>query len=271
LGLGLEVADLIAAGNIGLIKAVDHFVPNRTAKFSTYASWWIKREIRDGLTKAGSTVRIPAHLYQKARDLQETECELARELDRDPTEQEISERSGLTEKQIEHRRRSMRTRNSVSLDAPISDGPPPHNATSLSDTLADPTTVSTSDVMINGELHQLIHAILGDERAVESLPVSLRSSIAAYRSRFLVQELDVIKKRFGLGSIGATSQTLGEIAIEYQVTGERIRQLQVQALAKFKKVIERIDQQRNPTLEALGVANATLEVVRESRTKRLKG
>jgi RNA polymerase primary sigma factor len=251
---GLELPDLIGFGNLGLMKAVDRFDPTRGAKFSTYASWWIKQAIRRGLTNDAATVRVPANAQQKARDLIKVERELTEELDREPTMQELSKRTGLTAEQIQHIRESRASRLTVSLDTPLSGSDSAHNSALLSDTFADPNITPTSEVMIQDERHHVVRAIVGDRDSIESLPESWRPLIEFHRSKFTAQEFDILKNRFGLGSAGGITQTLEELGSKYALTRERIRQLEARALKKFKVALEHIDRERDPALEEIVTA-----------------
>lgn len=260
---GLALPDLIGFGNLGLIKAVDRFDPTRGAKFSTYASWWIKQAIRRGLTNDAATVRVPAHAQQKARDLIKVARELTEELDREPTMQELSKRTGLTAKQIQHIRESRASRLTVSLDTPLSGGGSERNSTLLADTFADPNITPTSEVMIQEERHHVVRALVGDTNSLEGLPESWRPLIAFHRSQFTARELYILKSRFGLGSASGRTQTLGQIGSKYGLTRERIRQLEARALNKVEAALKHIDKQRDPALEEI-VTAAKREAVAQS-------
>lgn len=260
---GLELADLIALGNSGLIKAVERFDPTQGAKFSTYSSWWIKQAIRRGLTHEAATIRVPAHAQQKARELIKAERQLTTELDREPTLQELSKRVGLTEEQIHHIRKSSASRHTVSLEAPLSADSSERTSTLLSDTLADPNITPTGEALVRNERHQLVRAIVGDRDSLESLPKSLRQLLVFHRSKFTDRELVILTERFGLGSAGETTQTLEQLGSKYGVTRERIRQLEARALSKIKNALEHIDRQRHPELEKI-VATAKKEASAQS-------
>lgn len=252
--MGLVLEDLIALGNVGLLKAVKRFDPSRGAKFSTYAPWWIKQAIRRGLTNDAATVRVPAHAQQRARDLIKVERELTLKLDREPTIQELSKRFGLTEEQIQNIRDSKASRSTVSLDTPLSGSDSAHNSALLSDTFADSNITPTSEVMIQDERHHVVRAIVGDRDSIESLPESWRPLIEFHRSKFTAQEFDILKNRFGLGSAGGITQTLEQLGSKYALTRERIRQLEARALKKFKVALEHIDRERDPALEEIVTA-----------------
>lgn len=254
-GFGLELSDLIALGNVGLMRAVDRFDPDRGAKFSTYASWWIKQSIRRGLTNDAATVRVPAHVHQKARDLIKAERELATKLHREPTIQELSQRVGLTEEQIKYRLQSRQARNTVPLDAPLSGDSSDRGGTSLSDTLADPNVVATSEVMVQDERYMVVRAILGDTKAQSAFSDELRPLLDFYRGKFKEREIDILNKRFGIGGANGRIKTLEEIGVEYRLTRERIRQLEARALNKFRRAFEHIDRERDRDVEALVAAS----------------
>lgn len=206
-GCGLPLADLIAEGNTGLIKAVERFDPGFGAKFSTYGALWIKQSIRRALSNQSRTIRLPTHVVEKLRKLREAGLEIEEQTGRHPRSHELAEAMDLDEKQLQLLQAS--SRGTISLDAPVAEGEtglPMHER--LDDTEGLSPLESLCDSNLLGELSGLLGLL--DER-----------------------ERDIVESRFGLD--GENPQTLEQVGERYGVTRERIRQLQIGALKKMRK------------------------------------
>ncbi len=209
---GLPLVDLISEGNMGLMKAVERFDPEKGGKLSTYASWWIKQGIKRALANQSKTIRLPVHMVDKIARMRRVSIILAEELGREPSSEELAEELGLPIGKVNLlKRASMRP---TSLDAPI-DG---DDGSTYADLISDERAVNPMDVLDNKSLHGELDGLLDllDER-----------------------ESQIIDARFGLN--GATPMTLEEVGREFGVTRERIRQLQNLALRKMRNALRRKD------------------------------
>lgn len=207
---GLPLMDLISEGNLGLVKAVERFDPSKGGKLSTYGSWWIKQSIKRALANQTKTIRLPIHLVDKLATLRRVSSLLADSYGREPTDDEICAETGISPKKLAFLRRvAMKP---TSLDAPVVEG----ETASLSELIGDegaedPSEILASKNMIE-ELDELLEEL--DER-----------------------ELGIIRARFGLN--GKAPMTLDEVGRTFQVTRERIRQLQNIALDKMRKKLRK--------------------------------
>ncbi len=200
--LHLSLADRIQEGNLGLMKAIDRFDPERGHRFSTYAAWWIRHTVTRALMKHGRTVRIPAHLHARFNKVRRARPKLEATLGRPATVEELAEHLGDTPERVEWALDAMELR-SVAIDAPVGGD----DERSLAETLPDesaPEWVSRIEDAFDVPLA---------EKALETLDA---------------RESRIMARRYGLG--GAEKKTLKELGKDYGLSRERIRQLQVRAL-----------------------------------------
>jgi RNA polymerase primary sigma factor len=215
--MGLPLMDLISEGNLGLIKAVERFDPAKGGKLSTYAAWWIKQSMKRALANQSKTIRLPVHLVDKISRMRKMILKLTEELGREPENEEIA-----AELQIPTAKVALLKTVSVrpaSLDAPVGED---NDSATLGDLVGDDAAVSPDQG-------------LGDK--------NLREDLAAMIASLDPREASIIRLRFGLD--GEKELTLEEVGKKFNVTRERIRQLEYLALSRLRKQMHSHNRQRS--------------------------